>query len=222
MTEEKKVTPEKEIPKEDKKEEKADRKLEKKFSALEEEMKKLQEELKKTKADADEWKNKYYMAFADMANLRKQNEKTYAEALKYRSFGFVEKLIPALDSFHIALTMGNPTPEVRNYLVGFEYIYRQLTNVLDEEGVKEIDPKLGSDFDLVTMHAVEALETDGPPNKIVKVMAKGYQLKDRIVRSAMVIVSKAKVAPVEPSKTEEKPVSEPTEKKEESSARKDA
>lgn len=215
MTEEKKKTPETEIPKEDKKEEKAERKAEKKLAELEEALKKVQTE-------SDEWKNKYYMAFADMANLRKQNEKSYAEALKYRAFGFVEKLIPALDSFHIALTMGNPTPEVRNYLLGFEYIYRQLTSVLDEEGVKEIDPKLGSEFDLTTMHAVEAVETEGPPNKIVKVMAKGYQLKDRIVRSAMVVVSKAKSVPAEAPKKEEAPVVTPSEEKKEESAKKDA
>ncbi len=215
MSEEKKKTVDNDIPKEDKKEDKVDKKGEKKIAALEEELKKVQ-------AESDEWKNKYYMAFADMANLRKQNEKSYAEALKYRSMGFVEKLIPALDSFHIALTMGNPTPEVRNYLVGFEYIYRQITSVLDEEGVKEIDPKLGSDFDINTMHAVEAVETEGPPNKVVKVMAKGYQLKERMVRSAMVIVSKAKVVPPkEPKMEAAKPV-EPTEEKKEESARKDA
>ncbi len=215
MSEEKKKTGENEIPKEDKKEEKIDKKAEKRIAALEEELKKVQ-------AESEDWKNKYYMAFADMANLRKQNEKTYAEALKYRAMGFVEKLIMPLDSFHIALTMGNPTPEVRNYLIGFEYIYRQLTNVLDEEGVKEIDPKLGSDFDVNTMHAVEAVESDGPANKVVKVMGKGYQLKDRMVRSAMVVVTKAKaVPPEEPKKEEPKPV-EPTEEKKEESARKDA
>ena len=215
MSEEKKNTSESEIPKEDKKEEKFDKKAEKRIAALEEELKKVQ-------AESDEWKNKYYMAFADMANLRKQNEKSYAEALKYRAMGFVEKLIMPMDSFHIALTMGNPTPEVRNYLIGFEYIYRQLTNVLDEEGVKEIDPKLGSDFDVNTMHAVEAVETEGPANKVVKVMAKGYQLKDRMVRSAMVVVSKAKAVPPEEPKKEEPKPAETTEEKKEESARKDA
>lgn len=167
----------------------------------------LEEQLKAAKDEANTWKNKYYMAFADVDNLRKQNEKTYQEAMKYRAMGFVEKFLAPLDGFHIALSMGNPTPEVKNYLVGFEYIYRQFTSALEDEGVKEIDPRIGGDFDLNTMHAVDTKEMDGPANKVVSVLGKGYMLKDRLVRPAMVVVSK-------PKPQEEKPAAQPAEKAE--------
>ena len=173
--------------------------------------------LKAAKEETEAWKNKYYMAFADVENLRKQNEKSYSEALKYRAYGFVEKLLSPLDGFHIVLSMGAPNPELKNYLTGFEYIYKQLVAALEEEGVKEASPPIGSDFDAKTMQAVDAEAGDGPVNKVLRVLAKGYMLKDRMVRPAMVVVSKARPAPekVEPEKASE---TKPAEEKKEDNA----
>ncbi|MDD4154632.1 MAG: nucleotide exchange factor GrpE [Bacilli bacterium] len=150
-------------------------------------------EIEKWKADANHWKNEYFRAYADTQNLRKSVERELSEGLKYRAEGFVGDLLPVLDGFYFALAMEPANPELKNYLIGFQYIYQNILSVLEKEGVKEIAPKEGEAFDVKTMHAVEAQETEGPPNKIVKVLNKGYKLKDRLVRPANVIVSKSKL-----------------------------
>ncbi|NCA95559.1 MAG: nucleotide exchange factor GrpE [Methanomicrobia archaeon] len=153
-------------------------------------------EIEKWKADANHWKNEYFRAYADTQNLRKSVERELSEGLKYRAEGFVGDLLPVLDGFYFALAMEPANPELKNYLIGFQYIYQNILSVLEKEGVKEIAPKEGEAFDVKTMHAVEAQETEGPPNKIVKVLNKGYKLKDRLVRPANVIVSKSKLVEV--------------------------
>lgn len=153
-------------------------------------------EIEKWKADANHWKNEYFRAYADTQNLRKSVERELSEALKYRAEGFVGDLLPTLDGFFFALAMEPVNPELKNYLVGFQYIYQNILAVLEKEGVKEVAPKEGELFDVKTMHAVETEEKDGPPNVIVKVLNKGYKLKDRLIRPANVIVSKAKAVEV--------------------------
>ena len=78
-------------------------------------------------------------------------------------------------------------PKLQNYLVGFQYIYRNLVSVLEAEGVSEIAPNVGDEFDANTMSAVDTVE--GEDNKITKVYNNGYKLHDRIVRPANVQVS---------------------------------
>lgn len=149
-----------------------------------------EETIAQLQEDIQQWKNKHAMAYADMDNLRKAQEKTFFEALRYRSEGFIDKLIPALDAFHIALKSPVDDPKVKNYLIGFEYIYNQLQQALEAEGVKVIPIQLNDAFDVKTMNALDAEVSDGPVDRVVKILSPGYQLHDRIVKQAMVIVSK--------------------------------
>ena len=153
------------------------------------------EELEKAKADCDHWKNEYYKVFADTQNLRKSLEDDRREAIKYRASGFLEELLPALDGFYSALSIPPSNDAVKNYLVGFQYIYNQLSQVLENEGVSEIVPNIGDRFDATKMHAVDAVEDEGEPNRVMKVYAKGYKLHERMIRYAMVSVSKKKEEP---------------------------
>ena len=77
---------------------------------------KLEEELEKAKADVEHWKNEYYRAYADTKNLRNSLERDHKEALKYRAEGFIEDLLPILDSFHMALGNEPTDPALKNYL----------------------------------------------------------------------------------------------------------
>ena len=149
---------------------------------------KLEEELEKAKADVEHWKNEYYRAYADTKNLRNSLEKDHREALKYRSEGFIEELLPILDSFHMALGNEPSDPNLKNYLTGFQFIYKNLVNVLANEGVEEILPEIGKDFDPLKMNAVDSVEAE-EANKVMKVYGKGYRLHDRLIRPAMVQVS---------------------------------
>lgn len=152
----------------------------------------LEEQIEKLKADVDHWKNEYYRAYADTKNLRNSLEKEQSELRKYRAIGFIEELLPVLDSFHMALDNEPPSPEVKNYLVGFQFIYRNLISALENEGVKEIAPQIGEKFSDKTMNAVDITEQEGEENLVTRVYAKGYELHGRLIRPANVSVSKNK------------------------------
>jgi molecular chaperone GrpE len=152
----------------------------------------LTELYKKANDETLEWKNKYYLAYADTQNLRKDLEKDHQTALKYRAEGFLDNLLPALDSFYIALQATPKDPESKAYQQGFQYLYNQIENALFQEGVSEILPKVGENFDSAFMHAVDTKE-GAEDGKIVQIFAKGYKLHDRLIRPAMVSVSKKKV-----------------------------
>ncbi len=150
---------------------------------------KLEEEKEKAKADAEHWKNEYFRAYADTQNLRKQLEKDHMSAMKYRAEGFIDELLPVLDSFYAVLKNEPTDPNLKNYLIGFQYIYRNLVAALENEGVTEIAPKVGDKFSPDTMQAVDTKESEGEENIVLDVQFKGYKLHDRLIRPANVTVS---------------------------------
>lgn len=173
------------------------------------------EDLKKQLADAqveiEKWKNSYYLAYADMKNLRNSLEQEQANLRKYRAIGFIEELLPVLDSFHVVLSNEPDDPKLANYLIGFKFIYQNMLRALEAEGVTEIAPQIGDNFDEATMNAVDSIEEE-PINIIKKVSANGYKLHDRLIRPAQVTVSVAK--PVEePKEAPETPKEEKNETK---------
>ena len=119
--------------------------------------------------------------------------------MRYRSEGFIDELLPVLDSFHMALANEPTDPALKNYLTGFQYVYRNLVSVLENEGVSELSPNIGDKFDPHTMNAVDTVEGE-EENKVVKVYGKGYKLHDRIIRPSMVQVSVHKVENKEENK----------------------
>ena len=163
-----------------------------KKSKEEKKIKELEEQLAKLKADVEHWKNEYYRAYADTQNLRKSLEKEHSDIIKYRAMGFIEDLLPVLDSFHMALANEPTSQELKNYLVGFQFVYRNLVSVLENEGVKEISPNIGDKFSDKTMNGVDITVQEGEENLVTKVYAKGYELHGRLIRPAQVSVSKNK------------------------------
>ena len=124
-----------------------------------------------------------------MKNLRDSIEKDHREVLKYRSMGFLENLLPILDGFHMALSIEATSQEMKNFLTGFEFIYRNMVSVLENEGVSEVSPKVGDKFDSNSMSALETKFDEGEPNRVLKVNVKCYKLHDRLIRPAIVVVS---------------------------------
>lgn len=160
-------------------------------------------EIEKLQKEVEHWKNEYYLAFADMQNLRKNLERDHRDILRYRAEGFVEKLLPVIDSFNMALQTKPEDSALKNYLTGFEFIYKNFLKAIESEGAKEIHPNIGDPFDSATMHAVDTQETEGESNLITQVYSVGLMLHDRIIRPAMVTVSKKPSAKEESKETEE-------------------
>ena len=151
-------------------------------------MQELEENLAKAKADLEHWKNEYYRAYADTKNLRNKLEKDYRDSLKYRVEGFVDELLPILDSFQSVLSQEVEDPNLKNYLIGFQYVYKNLLTVLENEGVKAVTPHVEDKFDPGTMDAIDTIEGE-KENIVTKVYGNGYKLHDRLIRPAKVQVS---------------------------------
>jgi len=120
---------------------------------------------------------------ADAENARKRYQAEAANAQKYALERFAEELLPVVDSLGAALK----TRDVS----GIELTLRQLKSALEKASVREIDPKPGERFDPHRHQAMAAVEADSEPNTVVAVMQKGYSLHDRVLRPALVTVSKA-------------------------------
>jgi molecular chaperone GrpE len=196
----------KEAPKEEKKAEESPEVL-----ALRKENEELRKKLDETEAKyeaadktADDWKNKYYGVYADMANTRKQVEKENADYKKYAQQKFIEELIPAMNAFDAVLKTTPDDPAVLKYHEGLEMTYGKLQSVMKQLDVTIIDPKKGEPFDPNTMQAFAT--TDGPADDLVAdTCFKGYRLYDHLIRPACVLVTKKPPeAPKEAKKEETK------------------
>ena len=134
-------------------------------------------------------KNDVARAYADTENMKKRLQKEADTAKKYRFQQAGLELLPILDNMGMALNVQSESEELKNYVKGFEMIYQQLQRVLENEGVKEIEAD-GKPFDHNTMQALMQEKQEGVEAGIVlEVMQKGYMLKDRILRPALVKVS---------------------------------
>lgn len=156
-----------------------------------EEVNPLQEKVDELIKEVATWKDKAYRTVADCDNLRKSYEKDHQLMVKYRGQPFVEKLLPTLDSFYLVLRVEPEEPLLKNYLVGFQMIYSSMLEALGGEGVSQILPSVGVEFDHNTMQAVDIREGE-KDNIVVEITKPGYMLRDRLVRPAMVVVSKVK------------------------------
>ncbi|WP_342256360.1 nucleotide exchange factor GrpE [Spiroplasma endosymbiont of Poecilobothrus nobilitatus] len=131
------------------------------------------------------------LALADGENLKKRIHEEVADIKRYRAAGMAEKLLPTLDSFERALQVTNVTPEVKNFLTGFEMIYRMFKTVFEEEGITAMETKVGEHFNSNFHSAIEIIKTtDVSSGCIVKILQKGYMIHDRVLRHASVQVAK--------------------------------
>ncbi len=99
------------------------------------------------------------------------------------------ELLPILDNFERALQT-EISDENKSFLEGIQMVYNQLQTVLETQGVKPIDA-IHQDFDPTIHHAVmQVEEEDLESNTVVEELQKGYMLKDKVIRPAMVKVNK--------------------------------
>jgi molecular chaperone GrpE len=150
-------------------------------------------ELQAKAAKADENWEKYVRVVADLDNYKKRAARERSEAIKYANEALIEKLLPIVDNFEAALAAAN-NPQtggnVESLKTGINMIYTQLKGFLSENGADEIDA-IGKPFDPNWHEAVSQQATeDAPEGQVVQQMRKGYRLRDRLIRPAMVVVAK--------------------------------
>lgn len=148
----------------------------------------LEQLLKKAELDAAEHHDAWLRAKADVENVRKRAQADIASAHKYSIENFSTELLAVMDSLDAALTVENAT--VENFKNGMELTLKQLTAVFNKFNIKVIEP-IGEKFDPHQHQAICMIDSDLAPNTVAQVMQKGYMLNDRVIRPALVAVSKA-------------------------------
>ena len=128
---------------------------------------------------------------AEFINYRKRLEEEQSRLLKYCNEDLIKETLPILDNFERAIKMDdtNLDDEVSKFLSGFKMIYCNLVNILKNYGVIEIDGN-NKPFDPTYHEAIMTEKRDGvEEGMVLEVLQKGYILKDKVIRPAMVKVS---------------------------------
>ena len=136
-------------------------------------------------------KDKVLRTTAEMQNMRRRMEEEKSLALKFEGEDLIKKLLPVIDNFERAIADDSKlSDEMKKFLEGFKMIYGNLNSILESYQVKAMDV-LNKEFDPNTMEAVLTEEVEGVlPNTVIDVLQKGYTYKDKVIRHAMVKVSK--------------------------------
>lgn len=127
---------------------------------------------------------------ADLENYRKRATREKEDAVKYANGAFLERLIPILDNFELGLTAARSDPSGAAILTGLEMVARQLQDFLRESGVEPVDAAAGATFD-PNLHEAVGQEPSGeiPEGAVLRQLRKGFKLRDRLLRPAMVVIS---------------------------------
>lgn len=149
----------------------------------------LEQMLKKAELTAAEHYDAWLRAKADADNIRKRAQVDVANAHKYAIEKFSSELLPVVDSLEAALAVENAT--VDNFKSGVDLTLKQLTSAFEKFNLKQINPQ-GEKFDPHLHQAMCTVDSDLPPHTVVQVVQKGYVLNDRVIRPALVTVSKSR------------------------------
>jgi len=187
--------------------------LEKKLEESEKNFQAAEKNFEAADRSADEWKNKYYQVYADMANTRRQVQREGEDFKKYALQDFVKEIIPTLDAFDMAVKTPPEEEALKKYYEGFQMIHRKLLDALTRNGVEILDPKPGDPYDPNTMEAFTTVEAE-KGNLVHETYVKGYRLRDHLLRAAGVIatVEKPKEEKKDETKKEEKNETETSKK----------
>lgn len=169
----------------------------------------MQPLLQDARNKADEHRNQLLRVTADLENLRRRNQRDLENAHRYALERFAMELLPVKDSMELGLAamgaeaqagpgkdtaqdvMNSQVGEVQKLREGLELTAKMLQTAMEKFGITEINP-VGERFNPELHQAMLTQESaEVEPNTILAVYQKGYKLHDRLIRPAMVIVSKA-------------------------------
>jgi len=156
--------------------------------------------LSKAQAEVAELKDRLLRTAAESENLRKRMEREKEDALKYGANKFAKDILTVADNLRRALESApkaeaETSEPVKNLVVGIEATERELLSVFERHGITRIDPK-GQRFDPNLHQAMfEVQDPSQPSGMVVQVIAAGYMQHGRLLRAAMVGVSKGGPAP---------------------------
>jgi molecular chaperone GrpE len=149
------------------------------------------EQLKEKAAKTNQYYEQLLRTTADLENYKKRAARERQEAIKFANESLLEKVIPVLDNFEMALTAASAAnTSVESLQSGINMIHQQLKSAMTAAGLEEIDAN-GKAFDPNLHEAISQQESaEVPEGQVVQQVRKGYKLRERLLRPASVIVAK--------------------------------
>jgi molecular chaperone GrpE len=147
------------------------------------------DELDRAQAHAEEQTQRLLRAQADFDNFRRRTQKEKEDLAKYASAQLITERIPVIDNFERAMATKPDHPELESFSKGVDMIFRQMSDVLKNAGLTTMET-VGQPFNPEFHQAVMQVESDEyEEGTVVEELQKGYVLKDKVLRPAMVKVS---------------------------------
>jgi molecular chaperone GrpE len=146
--------------------------------------------------EAEENYNRFLRLAAEMENMKKRQEREVAEVRQFANENLLKELLPVLDNLERALGHGRQSEAPEALMEGLDLVSQDFLKVLSRFGVQPID-SVGDRFDPAFHHAV--MEEEAPEMEdqtVLKELQKGYLLKNRLLRPAMVVVSRNTEKPI--------------------------
>jgi len=152
----------------------------------------LEQQLAKANATIEEQKDSVLRARAEMENARRRSEQEVDKARKYALEKFAGELLPVIDNLERAMQSANVEDElIKPLFDGVDLTHKSFISIIEKFGMQVVDPQ-GEQFNPDHHQAMSMQESvDVPPNTVLAVMQKGYVLNGRLLRPAMVMVSRA-------------------------------
>lgn len=155
----------------------------------------LEKQLAEAQAKADANWNEYLRSRAEMENQRKRAQRDVEQARKFAIERFANDLLGVIDSLEMGISAADEGADVEKLKEGSQLTLKMMQQVMERHELQPLEPK-GEKFDPEKHEAMAMQESaDHDPNTIMHVVQKGYLLKDRLLRPAMVVVAKAPASP---------------------------
>ena len=167
---------------------------------VEDETDQLRNELTQALEETKTHQEQYLRTLADMENLRKRTQREKEELAKFANEGILREILSVIDNLERAVEHAEQAENDAGLLEGVQMTLTQFTQVLNRFGVEPVEA-VGQPFDPAFHQAMGQLESEEyPANTVVQQVQKGYQLNNRLLRPAFVMLAKAPT-PVETEET---------------------
>lgn len=154
--------------------------------------KSLEEKLEEACKEKDRIYDLYLRKQAEFENFKKRLERSKVESIRYANESLICELLPVIDNFELALATMEKKEVVHSHYEGVELILKQLKDVLAKYDLVDV-PTVGKPFDPAHHEAILQISSEEyPSNTVLEEHRKGYKIKEKLIRPAMVVVSKKK------------------------------
>ena len=146
-----------------------------------------EEKTKSVQRELEELKDRHLRKLAEFENVRKRSERERGESRKAALADIAREFLPVLDSFERALAHATSDDLASDFGQGVLLIERQLADLWQRQGLKEVET--AGSFDPNRHEAVATEPSGAPPNSVIEVLRRGYTLGDKLIRPALVKVA---------------------------------